>query len=432
MRGESAPDPRHEQLVELLDRLPADKAEKLRDLLRSQAGTQPASPLLSDIIQRLALRAGDGGEDQPNALMRRICTLFEPFLMSAPDQAADWVILRSSLLPWWGAAMAASLPLRRCEENFIQAVRARLPQAIEQAVAATYDRLTEVTQSLTIRGASAGLRQDVRKMATLLANRLALGAALAAIEIGGPVKPGKEIDLDDRLIRGFVAQYPILARQSTLDPLWLGHAVMNRLARPWTGLLLVQAVIAAGCMAPLAQSEVTPLAIRAFGHLAQLGRSAEAQLRRAGKIRHAFEIARAAVVTERYFAALGEVAALSGFDGLSCHAQERLTERAGVVAAVTETLGLFEGVVSGFLHHWTPRPPDQDDPELSAALDAAALLGAVKALGSGYSFERPAVAIAARLAEALGRAPAAATGSAVRQWSQHRAGLTHNLRLDLA
>ena len=432
MRGEPAPDPRRQQLVELLDRLPADKAEKLRDLLRSQVGDQPISPLLSDIIHRLALRAGDAGEDQPNALMRRICILFEPFLMSSPDQAADWVILRSSLLPWWGAAMAASAPLRRCEESFIQAVQARQPAAIEQAVDAAYERLAATTQSLAIRGASAGLRQDLRKIAALLANRRALGTALAAIEIGGPVKPGQEIELDIALIDGFAAQYRNLAQHSTLDPLWLGHAIMNRLARPWTGLQLVQAVLAGGAVTPLALSELAPLTNRAFLHLAQLGRSAEAQLRRAGKNRHAIEIARAATVTERYFAGLDEVISLCGLDGFSRHAQARLTERDGVIAAVAETLGLFEGVISGFLRHWAPRPPDQDDPELSAALDAAALLGAVKALGPGYSFERPVAASAARLAEALGQTPAAATGSALRQWSQHRAGLTHHLRLDLA
>jgi hypothetical protein len=426
------PDPRREQLVELLDRLPPQKAEKLQEMLRSQVGTEPVSPLLADIIRRLALRAGDGGEDQPNALMRRVCTLFEPFLVSSPEQAAGWAIQRSSLMPWWHAAMAASATARRCEENFIEAVKAQDPNAIEQAVSAAYDRLSEATQVLVIRGATPGLRQDLRKLATLLANRRALGAALAALEIEGPLQPGREIELDEVLTANFAREYVVLARASDLDPAWLGHAVMNRLARPWTGLLLVRAVIDSGEIVPLAQVELAPLVNRSFSHLVQLGRGAEQQLRRAGKTRLASDIARAAVLTERYFAALDELTYLVDMAGFSCYAQARLTEREGVVIAVAETLGLFEAMIGHFLRQWSPRQSDEDDPELTAALDAASLLGTVKTIAAGYSFERPAEAISARVAELLARTPAAATGPALRQWGRHKAGLMHNLRLELA
>src|SRR5271168_1309227 len=148
---QALPDPRREQLVELLGKLPAEKAEKLRDILQSQVGNGPTSPLLADIFDRLALRAGDAGEDQPNALMRRICALFQPFLVSSPPhQPADWLILRSSLMPWWGAAMAASADLRRSEAEFIQAVKTKKPEEIEQAVVDAYDCLTEITPRLTI------------------------------------------------------------------------------------------------------------------------------------------------------------------------------------------------------------------------------------------------------------------------------------------
>lgn len=425
------PDPRRQQLIALLDRLPPNKAEKLQEMLRSQVGNQPVSPLLADIIQRLALRAGDGGEDQPNALMRRICTLFEPFLVSSLGQAADWAIQRSSLRPWWDAAIASSAQVLRCEENFIQAVKAQDSAAIEQAVLAAYDRLAEATPGLVIPGASAGLRQDLHKLATLLADRRALGAALAALEIEGPLRPGREIELDEALTAKFAREYVVLARASELDPTWLGHAVMNRLARPWTGLLLARAVIEFGEIAPLAQSELAPLVNRAFAELAQLGRSAEQQLHRAAKTRLASEIARAAVLTERYFAGLDEIAFLVDMASFSRHAQARLTEREGVVVAVTETLGLFEAVIGHFLRSWSPRPADADDPELTAALDAAALLGTIKAIGAGYSFERPAEAISARIAGLLDHTPPAATGPALRQWGRHKAGLMHNLRLEL-
>ena len=46
--------------------------------------------------------------------------------------------------------------------------------------------MSEVTQTLTIRGASANLRQDLRKIAALLANRTPLSRSLAALGIGGP------------------------------------------------------------------------------------------------------------------------------------------------------------------------------------------------------------------------------------------------------
>jgi hypothetical protein len=429
--AEVAPDPRRAQLVELLGQLPAHKAEKLREMLQALVGAQPISPLLADVVQRLALRAGDAGEDQPNALMRRVCTLFEPFLVSLPEQAADWVILRSSLMPWWGASMAASAALRRCEESFIQAVRAHDPAAVEQAVATTYARVTEVTETLAIRGASVVLRQDLRKIASLLANRAALSQALAALGIGGPVRSGQLIELDEALVGGFAEQYLVMAQGSALDPIWLGHAVMNRLARPWTGVLLAKAVAESGQIAALAQSELAPLLNRAFSHLIQLARAAEAQLRRAAKTKHAVEIARAAAETERYFTALDEIAVMGGLGDFSLFAQTRLTEQESVIAAVAETLGLFEGVINGFLQHWTPRPADEPDPELSAALDSAGLLGTIKALGPGYSFDRPLDAMLQRLGEALGRTPDTATGPAARQWTQHRAGLVHNLKLVL-
>jgi len=427
---ESAPaDPRREQLVELLGRLPAHKAEKLREMLQALVGAQPISPLLADIIQRLALRAGDAGEDQPNALMRRVCTLFEPFLVSLPDQAADWVIQRSSLMPWWGASMAASATLRRCEDSFIEAVRAQDKDAVEQAVATTFARVTEVTQTLSIRGAPASLRQDLRKMAALLANRTPLGRSLAAIGIGGPVRAAQLIELDEALVAGFTEQYLALARGSALDPTWLGHAVMNRLARPWTGILLAKSVADSGEISLLAQSELAPILNRAFFHLIQLARTAEAQLRRAAKTKNAVEIARAAAETERYFSALDEIGVMGGLGDFSHHAQARLTEQESVIAAVAETLSLFEAVINGFLRHWTPRPADEPDPELSAALDAAGLLGTVKALGPGYGFDRPLDAMLQRLGDALSRTPESASGPAARQWTQHRAGLAHNLKL---
>lgn len=427
----AAPDPQREQLVALLGQLPAHKAEKLREMLQALVGAQPISPLLADIIQRLALRAGDAGEDQPNALMRRVCTLLEPYLVSLPEQAADWVILRSSLMPWWGASMAASAALRRCEENFIQAARAQDKEGVEEAVATTFARVSEVTQTLSIRGASAILRQDLRKIAALLANRTPLGRALEALGVAGKVRAGQEIELDEALVAGFAEQYLELARGSALDPIWLGHAVMNRLARPWTGVLLAKAVAESGQVSLLAQSELAPLLNRAFFHLIQLARTAETQLRRAAKTKNAVEISRAAVLTEQYFSALDEIGVMGGLGDFSHHAQATLTEQDSVIAAVAETLSLFEGVIAGFLRHWTPRPEEEPNPELSAALDAAALLGTVKALGSGYSFDRPLDAILKRLAEALARTPPASTGLAARQWGQHRAGLMHNLKLAL-
>src|ERR1700735_3188526 len=97
----TANDPRRRQLQELLDRRPAGKAEQLRDALRAQAGMDPVSPRLAEIIDRLSLRAGDAGADQPDALMRRICMLFEPFLVSLPEGGRGGGGRRSSSAPRW-------------------------------------------------------------------------------------------------------------------------------------------------------------------------------------------------------------------------------------------------------------------------------------------------------------------------------------------
>ncbi|MEA2756624.1 MAG: hypothetical protein QOJ54_2913 [Aliidongia sp.] len=422
---ETPTDPRRGQLEELLSRLPPDKAEKLRETLCSQAGGQPISPMLADIIQRIALRAGDGGEDQPNALMRRVCVLFEPYLVSSPDDS-EWMIQRASLMPWWKAAMASSADLRRNEERFIESIRARQPAAVERAVVESYGHLAEISPVLVLHDPSDALRRDMRKMTVLLKGRTALGAALAAIGIGGPVKPGREIEIDATLITGFVAQYVSMLREAAIDPVWLGHGVMNRLARPWTGIRLVRAVLDRGGLTGAARGGLEPLARRAFWHLSELGRAAEVSLRRAAKIRRVAEITQAAVAVERYFAAFDSVAHEAELN------REHLAVRDAVIVGVSNTLGLFEGVVAGFLRHWQPRP--EAAPDLAEALDAAALLGMIGAITAGQA-ESPVVAAAAaaiaRLAVLLRQTPAAAAGSARAEWSVQSGRLTSNLRLEL-
>jgi hypothetical protein len=430
----TANDPRRRQLQELLDRLPAGKAEQLRDALRAQAGMDPVSPRLAEIIDRLSLRAGDAGEDQPDALMRRICMLFEPFLVSLPEDGQDWVILRSSLGPWWTAAMVESAGLRRCEENFIQAVRARNEAEIKSAVLEAYDFLAETTRGLVTGEAAVTLGRDLHKIASLLTGHGRFTAALAALGISGPISPGREIEFNYPLISGFNQQFRALTDAPELDAAWLGHAIMNRLARPWTGVRLVRAVREGGNVTALAEGKLAPLVTRAFWHLSELGRAAGMKLRRAARIRRGPAITEAATVAHCYFAALDEVMIEANLGGLARAMEAHLAECAGVMAGVANMLGLFEGVIASFLHHWQPRAEEGDAPEFSAALEAAALLGAVKAAGpAAYSLAGPVAEAGARLIKALGQPPgqAMATGAAIEQWSEQHGRLLRNLRLKL-
>lgn len=424
--GDGGSDLRRNQLEQLLGRLPPDKAEKLRDALRTQIGAGPVSSMLTDILGKLSLRASDGGEDQPNALMRRLCTLFEPFLVSHPDEPKPWHIARASLMPWWRAAMAMSPDLQRCEQDFIAAVRTQKAAKIEESVGCAYDVLTPLAPQIALPNPGT-LVQDLAKLTALLEGRAAFAAALAAIGLAGPIKPGREIELDERLIAGFMTQYCRLARESTLDPLWLGHAVFNRLARPWTGLRLVRAVIDRGGLGPLAPFELAPLVGRALGELAGLADAAEAQLRRAARIRRPAEIAGAAAAARRYFVALEETE--DAVPSLSHHAEAQLIGHDRILAAIADTLGLFEGVIASFLRRWSPTDMPDDDPEFMAALDAAELLGLVKDACDGRFCFAPAHAAGQRLGEVLRRTPPGATGPALQQWSRHRTSLAQSLRL---
>jgi hypothetical protein len=424
--GDGATDLRRTQLEQLLGRLPPDKAERLRDALRVQAGAGPVSPMLSDIMGKLSLRASDGGEDQPNALMRRLCTLFEPFLVSDPGEPKPWHIARASLMPWWRAAMAMSPELQRCEQDFIAAVRAQQTAEIEESVGRAYDCLIPLAPQIMLPNPGASV-QDLAKLTTLLEGRAAFTPALAAIGIAGQIKPGREIELDERLLAGFTAQYCRLARESALDPLWLGHAVANRLARPGTGLRLVRAVIERGGLGPLAHYELAPLVSRALGHLAGLADEAETQLRRAARIRRPAEIAGAAAAARRYFSALDETE--DAVSSLSHHAEAQLVGRDRILTAVGDTLGLFEGVIASFLRRWSPKDMPDDDPEFAAALDAADLLGMVNDACTGKSCFAPAHAAGQRLGEVLRRTPPGATGPALQRWSRHSATLAQSLRL---
>jgi hypothetical protein len=427
-------DPRHIKLQALLDRLPAGKAEQVRDALRAQAGTGPVSPGLAEILARLSLRAGDGGEDQPNALMRRICTLFEPFLLSAPEAANDWVILRASLMPWWSAAMAASAGLRRCEENFIEAVRAQNQAQIESAVMRSYDFLAEVTRDLAVGGASDTLSRDRYKIAALLTGHRRFSAALTAIGIGGRITPGREIELGHALVSGFTQQFRALSDAPALEAFWLGHAVMNRLARPWTGLRLVRAVRGCGKLTASAETNLAPLVGRAFWHLSELGRAAAVQLRRAARVHRGPAITEAATVAHRYFAALNEVMIETDPGGFAGAMDAHLSECAGVMTGVANTLGLFEGVIARFRHHWQPRAGGGSTLEFPAALEAAALLGAVAAAGpAAHRLAGPVTAAGIRLVTAFRHPPdpAMADGPAMEQWSEESTRLLQILGLKL-
>jgi hypothetical protein len=428
--GNVEPDLRLTQLQQLLARLPPDKAERLRDALRAQAGGGPVSPMLGEILGKLSLRAGDGGEDQPNALMRRLCTLFEPFLVSDPGEPQPWHIARASLMPWWRAAMTMSTELQRCEQDFIAAVRAQRTAKIEESVGRAYDCLAPLSCQIALPNPNQDpgtLTQDLAKLNALLEGRAAFNPALAAIGLAGQIKPGREIEIDERLLAGFVTQYGRLARESALDPLWLGHAVTNRLARPWTGMRLVRAVIERGDLGPLAHYELAPLVSRALGQLAALTEEAEAQLRRAARIRRPAEIAGAAAAARRYFAALDETE--DEVSSLSLYAEAQLIGRDRILTAIADTLGLFEGVIASFLRRWSPKDAPDDDPEFMAALDAADLLGVVKDACNGRFCFAPAHAAGQRLGEVLRRTPPSATGPALQQWSRHSTSLAQSLRL---
>jgi hypothetical protein len=138
------------------------------------------------------------------------------------------------------------------------------------------------------------------------------------------------------------------------------------------------------------------------------------------------EITQAAVAVERYFAAFDSVAHEAELN------REHLAVRDAVIVGVSNTLGLFEGVVAGFLRHWQPRP--EVAPDLAEALDAAALLGMIGAVTAGQAESAVVVAAAAaiaRLAVLLRQPPPAAAGSARAQWSLQSGRLTSSLRLEL-
>ncbi len=382
-------DPRWQQLIELIDRLPADKAQNLRELLSSQDFSNIAAEGFTQIMQKLALRSSDaGGGPGPETLMRRVCKRLEPFLVNTVDDGDEGVIARPTLMEWWKAAKAQSRQITLWEEEFTEALGRQDAAAATLVGLTAADQLARMSNTMNVKSASRAAMADIRRIGAILSGGPALYDSLELLGLSGPVTAKTRIELTALLQEQFPIEYAKAADEQIYNPIWLGYAAMNRLNKPWEVLYLVSAIQLANARSiRLEDTELAPLVQRVISLLRQLS-SQSVMAIRDGARQRSLEAIRAAIdTTTRYFDAAEVVTAQLKLERDSAWGRIFLTLRKTIAEIIADKITDFEDVLVGFVEDWDEEV--QSDPENApAALAFAAvdLLGIWRARSDRHGF----------------------------------------------
>jgi hypothetical protein len=426
--GALAKEARWQQLVQLIAKLPPDKAEQLRTMLGSDSLVVTNSEGFGQVLQALELRRGsDHVGAEP--LMRRICQLLEPFLVDRLDHDSAGVIQRQSLVPWWEASMAQSAMLRDLDQQYRRATEAKIPAEMERLVEEAMAELARRAPTLVLKNIAQGVIEDVRHIGIVLAGGMALAKALAELGIEGPLG-GRRIELDSVLIRRFARAYDALAAHRAFDPVWYGHAVMNRLVRPWEVVSLIHRVTGCSDVQMLEQTELAPLMDRTIGQLVAAAAEAMRAIREAAQWKTVETIA---VATERanlFFDLAEAIAREVKLERGSRWGQAYLAARKDLSDLIPAKLVDFEAAITALLDTWVPAEQDDErHPARLAAMAAADFIGAMKLRAARHGFGMPFSAHERRMQEALGRSMPRPTDGAPDPWPTCKRRLLEGLRL---
>jgi hypothetical protein len=342
-----------QQLVQLVERLPPDKAQKLRELLNSPDFKNVAAEGFAQIIRTLDLRSSDAGGPGPETLMRRVCKLLEPFLVNAAEEDEDGVIGRPTLMLWWKAAKAEMRHLGELERRFAETLGGGDEAAAAAIGVEAAEALARQALTLTIKNGPRTATQDVRRIAVALAGGAALLDDLERLGLSGPVTSRNRIAVSAPLLESFPGVYAKAAEMQRYDPVWLVHAAMNRLERPWEALLVVNAIHSAGAKGlRLEDTELAPVVQRVISLLRQLSDQSVAAIKSAARTPTTEKLRETEAITAKYFDAAEMITQQIKIERDSAWGRVFLLLRKTVSEVVADTIETFEDVLVDFVEGW--------------------------------------------------------------------------------
>ena len=427
---DKAGDPRWQQLVELISKLPPDKADKLRAMLGGDALVIANSDGFGQVLKALELRRdGDRGQDTSEPLMRRICQLLEPFLVNHVEFETTGVIRRQSLVPWWEASMAQSPALRDIDQQYQRATKAKITAEMERLEEEAMAELARHAKTLTVRNTAQSVIEDVRRIGIVLAGGMPLAKALRTLGIEGPPSEGG-IELDSVLVRRFGHAYEALGTDRLFDPVWLGHAVMNHLAKPWEVVTLIHRVTGSTDIQMLEQTELAPLIDRTMDQLVAVAAKATQLIKDAARLKQADPIEAAARSANLYFDLSESIAREIKLERASQWGQAYMNSRKGLSDLIPDKLEDFEEAITDFLDDWTHAVHGRDDhPGFINAVAAADFIGSMKLRAARHGFGMPFAGLERRMQDQLGRSMKRPPGDAPDPWPAQKRRLLQGLRL---
>lgn len=427
---DKAGDPRWQQLVELISKLPPDKADKLRAMLGGDALVIANSDGFGQVLKALELRRdGDRGQDTSEPLMRRICQLLEPFLVNHVEFETTGVIRRQSLVPWWEASMAQSPALRDIDQQYQRATKAKITAEMERLEEEAMAELARRAKTLTFKNTAQSVIEDVRRIGIVLAGGMPLAKALRTLGIEGPPSEGG-IELDSVLVRRFGHAYEALGTDRLFDPVWLGHAVMNHLAKPWEVVTLIHRVTGSTDIQMLEQTELAPLIDRTMDQLVAVAAKATQLIKDAARLKQADPIEAAARSANLYFDLSESIAREIKLERASQWGQAYMNSRKGLSDLIPDKLEDFEEAITDFLDDWTHAVHGRDDhPGFINAVAAADFIGSMKLRAARHGFGMPFAGLERRMQDQLGRSMKRPPGDAPDPWPAQKRRLLQGLRL---
>ena len=427
--ADKSKDPRWQQLIALIAQLPPEKASKLREMLGGDSLIMQSSAGFGQVLQALELRRSDADKAAAEPLMRKVCTLLEPFLVNDDTETAAGTIRRKSLVPWWEASMAQSAPLRDLDQQYQRAIREKLTAEMERLEEEAMGELARRARTLTFKNTAQSVIEDVRRIGTVVGGGMALAKALREIGIDGPpTRPG--IELNDRIVRRFAQAYDALGAERTFDPVWLGHAVMNHLDKPWDVVALIHRVTGSTDVSMLEQTELAPLMDRTMAQLVAAATRATQNIKEAARKKTSPEIDAATAAANLYFDLAEAIAREIKLERTSPWGQAYLNSRKTLSDLIPDTLEDFEEIIVDFVDDWTPEDRGREDhPAYLSAVAATDFLGAMKLRAARHGFGMPFTGLERRLQDTLGRSMKRPRPNEADPWPGQKRRLLKGLRL---
>ncbi len=345
---------RWQQLIALVERLPPDKAQKLRDLLKTQDFGNIAAEGFAQMMRTLDLRSSDvAGGPGPETLMRRVCKRLEPYLVNANDTDDEGVVARSSLMIWWKAAKTQSRQISAWEEEFSDALVRQDSDAASLVGLAAADQLARSSRTMTIKGASRAVMTDIRRIGEILSGGTALYDALESLGLTGPVTGKNRIELAPLLQEQFPIEYAKAANEQIYNPIWLGYAVLDRLQKPWEVLQLINGIQMANARSVRVEdTELAPLVERVMNLLRLLSSQSVTEIKDGAREPTLATLHAVFQSTARYFEAAEVVTAQLKLDRDGPWGRLFLTLRRTIAEVIAEKLNDFEDVLVEFVEEW--------------------------------------------------------------------------------